>query len=97
VLYLARQQADQLTDNAHCTRGRLPGSFRPGHRRVFHARECRGCGLGSLDRFRRMTPNRILVVDDEPQMRRAFRVVLRANGYVITEVASGAAALDAAA
>ncbi len=44
-----------------------------------------------------MTPNRILVVDDEPQIRRALRVVLRANGYVVTEVASGEAALDAVA
>jgi two-component system KDP operon response regulator KdpE len=40
---------------------------------------------------------RVLVVDDEPQIRRALRVVLRANGYTVTEVASGEAALDAAA
>lgn len=44
-----------------------------------------------------MTPGRILVVDDEPQIRRALRLVLRTNGYVVTEVASGTAALDAAA
>ena len=43
------------------------------------------------------TPNRILVVDDEPQIRRALRVVLRANGFTVTEVASGEGALDAAA
>jgi len=39
---------------------------------------------------------RVLVVDDEPQLRRALRLVLRANGYDVTEVASGEAALDAA-
>jgi two-component system KDP operon response regulator KdpE len=39
----------------------------------------------------------VLVVDDEPQIRRALRVVLRANGYAVTEVATGEAALDTAA
>jgi two-component system KDP operon response regulator KdpE len=38
-----------------------------------------------------------LVVDDEPQMRRLLRVSLRANGYDVTEAASGEDALDAAA
>jgi two-component system KDP operon response regulator KdpE len=40
---------------------------------------------------------RVLVVDDEPQIRRALRLVLRANGYHVTEVAAGEAALDALA
>ena len=44
-----------------------------------------------------MSGERVLVVDDEPQIRRALRVVLRANGYTVTEVGSGEAALDAAA
>src|SRR5919204_2776975 len=44
-----------------------------------------------------MSGERGLVVDDEPQIRRALRVVLRANGYAVTEVGSGEAALDAAA
>jgi two-component system, OmpR family, KDP operon response regulator KdpE len=35
------------------------------------------------------------VVDDEPQIRRALRLVLRANGYEVQEVGSGEAALDA--
>jgi two-component system KDP operon response regulator KdpE len=40
---------------------------------------------------------RVLVVDDEPQIRRALRLVLRANGYAVTEVGAGEAALDALA
>src|ERR671939_1595896 len=43
------------------------------------------------------TSPRVLVVDDEPQIRRALRLVLRANGYDVTEVAGGEAALDALA
>lgn len=43
------------------------------------------------------TQARVLVVDDEPQIRRALRLVLRANGYDVTEVAAGEAALDALA
>jgi two-component system KDP operon response regulator KdpE len=38
---------------------------------------------------------RVLVVDDEPQMRRALRLVLRANGYEVAEVGTGEGALDA--
>jgi two-component system KDP operon response regulator KdpE len=41
-----------------------------------------------------LTHPRVLVVDDEPQIRRALRLVLRANGYDVVEVASGEAALD---
>jgi two-component system, OmpR family, KDP operon response regulator KdpE len=43
-----------------------------------------------------MSP-RVLVVDDEPQIRRALRLVLRANGYEVGEAATGEAALDALA
>jgi two-component system KDP operon response regulator KdpE len=42
-----------------------------------------------------VTQPRVLVVDDEPQIRRALRLVLRANGYEVTEVPAGEAALDA--
>jgi two-component system, OmpR family, KDP operon response regulator KdpE len=44
-----------------------------------------------------MSTQRVLVVDDEPQIRRALRLVLRANGYEIAEVGTGEAALDALA
>ena len=44
-----------------------------------------------------MSGRRVLVVDDEPQIRRALRLVLRANGYEVTEVAAGEADLDALA
>jgi two-component system KDP operon response regulator KdpE len=40
---------------------------------------------------------RVLVVDDEPQIRRALRLVLRANGYDVSEAATGEGALDALA
>jgi two-component system, OmpR family, KDP operon response regulator KdpE len=41
-----------------------------------------------------VTQARVLVVDDEPQIRRALRLVLRANGYAVEEVATGEDALD---
>jgi two-component system, OmpR family, KDP operon response regulator KdpE len=40
---------------------------------------------------------RVLVVDDEPQICRALRLVLRANGYDVSEVGTGEGALDALA
>jgi two-component system, OmpR family, KDP operon response regulator KdpE len=42
-------------------------------------------------------PLRVLVVDDEPQIRRALRVALRANGYDVAEAETGEEALDALA
>jgi two-component system KDP operon response regulator KdpE len=44
-----------------------------------------------------MNQRRVLVVDDEPQIRRALRLVLRANGYEVTEVGAGEDAMDALA
>ena len=43
------------------------------------------------------TTPRVLVVDDESQIRRALRVALRANGYEVEEAESGEEALEALA
>jgi two-component system KDP operon response regulator KdpE len=42
-------------------------------------------------------PSRVLVVDDEAQLRRAVRLVLRANGFWVAEAETGQAGLDALA
>jgi len=39
------------------------------------------------------TPPAVLVVDDEPQVRKVVRSVLEADGYVVAEAADGHAAL----
>jgi two-component system KDP operon response regulator KdpE len=44
-----------------------------------------------------VSATRVLVVDDEPQIRRALRLVLRAHGYEVAEVANAECALDALA
>jgi two-component system KDP operon response regulator KdpE len=44
-----------------------------------------------------MSKNRILVVDDEPQIQRFLRPALEAAGYDVVEALTGAAALKAAA
>jgi two-component system KDP operon response regulator KdpE len=44
-----------------------------------------------------VTGPRVLIVDDEPQIRRSLRVALRANGYEVEEAATGEAALEQAA
>ena len=41
--------------------------------------------------------SRVLVVDDEPQIRRALAINLRARGYQVDLAASGEEALRAAA
>ncbi|MGI9148599.1 MAG: response regulator [Chloroflexota bacterium] len=41
-----------------------------------------------------MSATRVLVVDDEHQIRRSLRVTLRTNGYDVEEAATGEAALD---
>jgi two-component system, OmpR family, KDP operon response regulator KdpE len=43
-----------------------------------------------------VSAGRVLVVDDEPQIRRSLRVTLHANGYDVDEAATGEAALDRA-
>ena len=42
-----------------------------------------------------MTAARILVVDDEPQIRRVLRTTLASRGYIIAEAASGEEAVEA--
>ena len=46
---------------------------------------------------RSVTSPRVLVVDDEPQIRRALRIALRANGYQVEEADTGAGAVELAA
>src|SRR5450631_1272466 len=41
------------------------------------------------------TPMNLLIVDDEPAMRRVLRNSLQPTGYAVEEAASGEAALDA--
>jgi two-component system KDP operon response regulator KdpE len=41
-----------------------------------------------------MSPAKILVVDDEPQIRRTLRATLLPQGYVVSEAASGEEALE---
>lgn len=41
-----------------------------------------------------MTSARILVVDDEPQIRRVMRTTLASQGYIVTDARSGEEALD---
>ena len=44
-----------------------------------------------------MSAPRVLIVDDEPQILRALRVALRANGYDVEEAMAGEPALEAVA
>ncbi|HEV7662499.1 MAG TPA: response regulator transcription factor [Chloroflexota bacterium] len=44
-----------------------------------------------------MSEARVLVIDDEPQIRRSLRVALRANGYEVEEAMNGEMALEQAA
>ena len=39
-------------------------------------------------------PKRILIVDDEPNVRLVFRTALESTGYLVTEAADGSAALQ---
>ena len=42
-----------------------------------------------------MSGENILVVDDEPQIRRVMRTTLSSHGYVITEAMTGEEGVDA--
>ncbi len=41
-----------------------------------------------------MNSTRILIVDDEPQIRRTLRALLVQHGYIVRETASGQGALE---
>src|SRR5262245_45276898 len=45
-------------------------------------------------RLRKVSPGRILIVDDEPQIRRFLRVSLTAHGFEISEAANAQEALQ---
>src|SRR4029077_6624140 len=49
---------------------------------------------GSHSRRGRMNPSTILIVDDEPQIRRVMRTTLSSQGYAIVEAKSGDEALE---
>jgi two-component system, OmpR family, KDP operon response regulator KdpE len=51
---------------------------------------CVACGI----REARVSAGRILVVDDDPQIRRVMRVTLTAEGYEVSEARSGEEALE---
>jgi two-component system, OmpR family, KDP operon response regulator KdpE len=51
---------------------------------------CVACGI----RGESVSAGRILVVDDDPQIRRVMRVTLTAEGYEVSEVSSGEEALE---
>src|SRR3984893_11503276 len=42
----------------------------------------------------RMSAGRILVVDDDPQIRRVMRIMLTGQGYEVDDAKSGEAAID---
>src|SRR5688500_9872542 len=42
-------------------------------------------------------PARVLVIDDEPQIRRFLEISLRTQGYAVSQVATGQAGLEALA
>ena len=44
-----------------------------------------------------MIPQRVLIVDDEPQLQKTIRAYLEREGYVVESATDGHAALDAAA
>src|SRR6202012_1032537 len=50
-------------------------------------RTCRGCSMNSAN---------ILVVDDEPQIRRVLRSTLTSQGYVLTDAKTGEEGVDIA-
>jgi CheY-like chemotaxis protein len=41
-----------------------------------------------------MNPPRVLIVDDDPEIRESMRMVLEDEGYHVREAADGVAALD---
>src|SRR5262249_50665440 len=57
------------------------------HRDYIHA-------VAARWRFARMSAGRILVVDDDPQIRRVMRVTLTGQGYEVDDAKTGESALE---
>src|SRR4029077_10849764 len=75
--------------NRPCTRWRPLGGERPGIGLRILLIAARRAGVSS-----RMSLGRVLVVDDEPQIRRVLRSTLSARGYEVHESRTGEDALE---
>src|SRR6202011_5168889 len=73
--------------NRRCTRGHLDGLELGRHGNNIHSVAATWRTIG-------MSAGRILVVDDDPQIRRVMRVTLTGHGYEVDDVKSGEAALE---
>lgn len=49
---------------------------------------------GAADAGREATPARVLIIDDEPQIRRFLEISLRSEGFIVSEAASGREGLE---
>ena len=80
---------------AHARHDRRGKPHRP-HRRGLHYHACRCLGQCAQAGYGRMTaaPLKVLVIDDEPPIRKLLRMGLTAQGYQIPKQANGKTALE---